>query len=129
MTKRLVINVGFVTNSSSVVYHFPKALWEHPRVQALARAYGIDKEGYIGSVWYRSDCESVAVSREEKEALRSAFMDNEYGTPPGIDVDNEGPIVVYGDEYDGLAQTLVSLASSLHQEDPSLPDLVGEDFH
>ena len=66
MKKTLRINTGFITNSSSVVHHFPQELWEHPEVQALAKTYGLDTEGYIGKdLWNRARCESVAITQEE----------------------------------------------------------------
>jgi len=129
--KTLGINIGFITNSSSVVHHFPLAMWEHPRVQAFAKAYGIDKNGYIGdNLWHRGQCESIAITREEKIHLQAELSNEDGYRTPSIDVDNDGPIIVYGDEYNGLAQTLDRLMRALHNEDQEkYPYISGDEYN
>lgn len=121
--KRISITAGFITNSSSVVYHFPRHLWEHPQIQAFAEVYGITEQGYVSDqLWNRARCDSVALTQEEKEKLRKGFLDSKYGSVE-LDTDHDGPLIVYGDEYQGLAHSLVNLAKDLaSEEDVSPPE-------
>jgi len=111
--KIIGMNVGFITNSSSVVYHFPKEVLEHKSVKHLIESYNIGN-GYIGSdMWHRGQCESIATTKETKKALKDqmksdylslGYGDEYYG--PQIDDEDDSIVIVYGDEYDGLAQEL-----------------------
>lgn len=103
--KRLTVNVGFITNSSSVVHWFPRAVLEDPEVRAFVEAYEIGG-GFLGEeIWNKSACGSFVVSAEQREALRAALNDGEYGG--GHAVGGEGEVaVVYGDEYSSVASEL-----------------------
>lgn len=117
MAMRLSANLGFITNSSSAVYHFPRALFEDPQVQAFIKAYGIDN-GFVGSeLWHRGECDTFAVTREQKEAVAYELIHgSEYSSHPGINVDNDDVVVIYGDEYSGLTQELASLFKKVGQK-------------
>lgn len=111
MSKRMVINDGFVTNSSSCVYQISKEVLEHPDVQAFFDLYGIE-DGYVGrNLWSRGDCESIAVSESKQKKVQERLKNGAWGDyeGPHVDVDDDQILVVYGDEYDGVAQELVRL--------------------
>lgn len=115
MALHLSMNIGFVTNSSSMVYHIPRALIEHPSVQAFMKAYEIE-DGFIGiDLWHRGYCATVAITREQKLEVRKKLHDSDYGTPPPIATDNEEEIViVIGDEHETIAKRLVGLLERLN---------------
>ncbi len=121
MPRFISINVGFVTNSSSVVYHFPKEILEHPDVAAFLSKMSIE-DGFVGSdMWDRYRCESFAVTKTQKEAVRSDMLHgsgSEYCTGAGINTDTDEVIVVFGDEYPGVAMTLCEIISkAMNRED------------
>lgn len=107
MPKQLSINIGFVTNSSSVVYHFPRALLEDDKIQSFIRAFEIEG-GYVGEeMWNRSTCSTFAVTKEQKALAVERLKDTEYGGGPSIDVEDENTVVIiYGDEYNNITSIL-----------------------
>lgn len=54
--KRLAINVGFITNSSSCVYCFPQEILDDPEVSGFLNAYGFTQDivgaGHRGSITF-----------------------------------------------------------------------------
>jgi hypothetical protein len=109
MPKQISINIGFVTNSSSVVHHFPKELLQHPKIVAFLKAFEID-EGFVGSdLWHRGECATFAVTKEQKEAARSQLQNTDYGPGPAIDVDGDDFVVIYGDEHRSITATLLDV--------------------
>lgn len=108
MPKLIGINIGFITNSSSMVHHFPKKLLEDPAVKAFLSAFECE-DGFIGDdLWHRGQCGSFAVTREQKEKIQHELTNNEYGAHgPSIAVDDDEQIVVvYGDEHPDLAMQI-----------------------
>lgn len=103
--KRISINIGFITNSSSVVHNFPRDLLEDPDVAAFVKAYGLERGLMPEDLWYRSQCTTVAMTKEQKTDLKDLFADNEYGSSYKIDCheNDDNIVVVYGDEYDSIA--------------------------
>jgi len=117
MTLEVSINIGFITNSSSVVHHFPRELLELPEIKEFLRVMGIDG-GYVGrNLWNRGECATIAITREEKletlAELRSINEDGDDYTVPEIDVDGDTVVIVYGDEYESVASTLASMLSQI----------------
>lgn len=109
MPKMIGVNIGFVTNSSSVVYHFPAEVLSHPDVKAFIEALEI-RDGFVGEdLWNRGLCETFAVTKEQKAKVARELQDSEYCRGPAINVDSNEVVVIYGDEYPGLAMTLASL--------------------
>jgi hypothetical protein len=115
MALRLGINIGFVTNSSSVVYHFPVEVLSDPTIQAFLNAFEISG-GFVGAeMWHRGACASFAVTREQKEELNRKFNsinDGEevsYTNVPQAPLDDNTVTLVYGDEYTSLASNLTHL--------------------
>lgn len=114
MALRLGINTGFVTNSSSVVYHFPTEVLQDPMVQAFLRSFEVSG-GFVGSeMWHRGACASFAVTREQKEELNQKFNsineeEETYTNVPQAPLDEGTVTLVYGDEYTSLASTLSHL--------------------
>lgn len=111
MPKIIGINIGFVTNSSSMVYHFPKSLLDDPQVKAFLVAFEAEA-GFVGSdMWNRSECATFAVTREQKEAAQADLNREGYEDyrPPGIDLDDETVTVIYGDEHPGLASMICQM--------------------
>ena len=112
--KRLTINVGFITNSSSAIHWFDKKVLEAPEVKAFIEAYEL--KGYVGEVWYRSNCDTFAPDKETKEQLVAALSQEGYSVPH-IDPNDDKVVVIYGDEYDSMTKALCELLSSVARRD------------
>ena len=111
MPKMLGLNIGFITNSSSAVYHFPRSLLAHPTVKKFIDTFELS-EGFVGSnLWSRDTCTTIAMTREQKMAVKAAVADSEYGTPPAIDTDDDSVVIIYGDEYESIARSLANVMS------------------
>lgn len=115
--KQVGINIGFITNSSSVVYHFPRELLKDKNVAAFIEAMGI-QDGFVGSnLWDRGDCETFATTKEQKAEALKALAEYDWGlgddfkpNHPPIPVNEDDRIVVViGDEYPGLTMTLAQM--------------------
>ena len=117
MPMKLSINIGFVTNSSFAVHHFPRQLLDHPEVSAFIEAYEI-AQGFIGSsLWHRSACSTVAMTQEQKKQVVEAFQtEEEYFRPPGINTESDEVVVIYGDEHESVARSLSRLMRAAADE-------------
>lgn len=125
MAKFVSITVGFITNSSSVVHHFPRALLEQPEIKAFLEAFEI-QDGFVGSeIWNRSSCGSFAVTKEQKAQILAELNHSDYGGGYNVDVDGDSVVVVYGDEYSDIASILHHM---LWQTATSLGIAAGESF-
>ncbi len=106
---KVSMNIGFVTNSSSCIHHFPSEVLRHPKIQAFLKIFAIE-DGFVSEELFdRSLCTTVAVSRDQKAAVQTALNsedpeDLEDG--PFIDVESDEVVVIFGDEYDSIAKTL-----------------------
>ena len=116
------INLGFITNSSSVVHHFPLELLEHAEIAAFMKAMGIET-GFVGrELWSRSDCATIAVSRTQKlearDKIQSFYEDDDEGLGgPTINADDPSTfVIIYGDEYESVASTLASMLRAVAHE-------------
>lgn len=105
--KRLSFNLGHVTNSSSMVYWFPREILEDPEISAFLEAYDLGKGWVGGDLFSRSGNHSFIVTREQRlEAIaqfEAAVDDDWTPTFPTIDPDDDAVIVIYGDEYSTTA--------------------------
>ena len=111
MAKHISINVGFITNSSSVVHHFPREVLEDPDVQAFMKTYEVEG-GFVGSdMWHRGQCDTFAITQKQKRAVQTDLLSYEDCSSPGINVDSDDIVIVYGDEYSNLVQGLCDLIS------------------
>lgn len=111
MPKMIGINIGFVTNSSSMVYHFPKSLLDDPQVKTFLEAFEA-VDGFVGDdLWSRRDCATFAVTRDQKKEANDKLHQDGYEEyhPPGIDMSEETVTVIYGDEHPGLASTICQM--------------------
>ncbi len=111
MTKRLIINVGFITNSSSAIHWFPKELLGDPDVKAFMEAYGLSS-GYVGDeLWNRGSCESIAITKEQLQNVNEQLSNSEYSSNPGgVNPDDDSTfVIIYGDEYQSVTSELASL--------------------
>jgi len=116
MPKQISISVGFVTNSSSVVHHFPRELLDHPKVKAFIEKFEL-QDGFVGEdLWHRAQCGSFLVTPDQKaEVARSFSGDNDISdddyqcTGPAVDTDPGQVVLIYGDEYESIARSLCSL--------------------
>lgn len=109
MPKMLGLNIGFITNSSSAVYHFPRSLLAHPKVKKFIETFELS-DGFVGSdLWRRDTCTTIAMTREQKKEASAKLADSEYCTPPAIDVDDDSVLIIYGDEYESIARSLASV--------------------
>lgn len=93
--KRLAINIGFITNSSSCIYWFPKEILEDPTVDAFLSAYGF-KQDFIGESLSRSCCATFTCTLEGwntmADRLSGGFQTIRPGEPGDV-------IIMYGDEH------------------------------
>lgn len=123
----LSMQAGFITNSSSVVYHFPKEALDHPQIKAFLERYGITN-GFVGeNLWHRGRCGSVAINREQKQEVLDKLRRYDYSFP-NIEVENEDfAVIVYGDEYTSLASTLSELLQNVCEDMRSR--MHGEDYN
>ena len=125
MPKRISINVGFITNSSSCIYYFPKEVLEDQEVKDFISKYGME-EGFVGEIWYRSSCDSFLVTSDQKLEAQMELEDSEYCRVTGvIDPNNDGAYVLFGDEYQNtvhiLNQVLSRALDRLRAANPNLP--------
>jgi len=110
------MSLGFVTNSSSMVHHFPNALLEDPKVAAFLRAFDV-AQGYVGDdLWHRGLCETIAITPAQKEDVNRQLTENEYGASIRVSTDTDEFIVIYGDEYSSMASTLCDLLRTVCDE-------------
>jgi hypothetical protein len=124
------INVGFVTNSSSMVYHFPRELLNDPKIKGFLKAFEIE-EGFVGSdLWDRGQCGTLAITREQKEEAHQQLANAEYGHA-GLGLvhlaNDDEVTVIYGDEYNDLAACLGNMLEALCR-DRGIP-LSGRDYN
>jgi hypothetical protein len=126
---QLGINIGFITNSSSVVFHFPKELLSDPGIAAFLRAFEV-QDGYVGrDLWDRGDCGTLAISRDQKKLASAMLLELEYGNPPGIDVTDDSTFVlIYGDEHRDITAVLHDMLRDL-MEKQGLPEIEGEEYN
>ena len=121
--KKLAINTGYTTNSSSRVVHIPKDLLEDPDIQAVLEKYEVE-DGYVGdNLWHRAKCETLALTKEQKrkakDQLQNHGYDHEPTAIPRIDVgDEDKAVLVYGDEYNGIVQTILGMIRRKMDEHP-----------
>jgi len=119
--KKLTAVTGFITNSSSVVYHFPMSALENPKIKLFMERNGlIDSDGschgFIGDdLWNRAYCSSIVFTADEKQGAITNLRgdDAEYYCPPVIDMQSDDFVIIYGDEYESLAADFAHL---LHDE-------------
>lgn len=116
MPKMLGINIGFVTNSSSVVYHFPRELLAHPDIAKFIAAFELDS-GFVGEdLWRRDICSTIAMTKEQKAEVDRKMRESDYGTTPAINVEDDSVVIIYGDEYESIASTLAHMLQRLANE-------------
>lgn len=111
--KRVTINIGFITNSSSVVFWIPKQVLEDPDVAAFISKYEL-QDGYISDdLWSRSTCGSFAVTQEQRQQIKQELTGSAYGIKEAVfDVGEDNVVAVYGDEYDNVSSELAFLLRS-----------------
>lgn len=111
------INIGFITNSSSVVHHFPREMLAHPTISAFMVAMGIE-DGFVGdNLWDRGGCTTVAITKEQKEeAWEKLQTESEHCRAPGIDTKGDDIVLIYGDEYESVAASLAGLMGQVAHE-------------
>jgi hypothetical protein len=116
--KKLAINTGFTTNSSSRVVHVPQEVLDLDPVRDFMETYNIE-DGFIGDhLYYRSSCGSLLVSRDQKETaqkrLDEFWEDSEFEpNTPDIRPDEEDKaVIIYGDEYTTIASELLQIIES-----------------
>ena len=107
--KRLMVTTGFVTNSSSMICGFDRALLEDEEVQAFLTAFEIS-EGYIGKdLWHRGECGSILLTEAQKEQANADLAASDYGHVSVGDPKSPEVVVIYGDEYEDLAAAFAHL--------------------
>lgn len=110
---KISFNLGFVTNSSSAIFHFPNLLLKDQRVINFLSKFEID--GYVSdNLWDRSACTTIALTKEQKVQAFINLRDNDYG--PHINIDSDEFVVIYGDEGVSLANTFAHLLRDICEE-------------
>lgn len=127
------INSGFVTNSSSMVYHVPREFFDHPQVKKFMEVYEIS-EGFVGeNLWGRSTCGTLAMTKEQKQEVVRNFRQPGYEDfrHPAIDVESDEVVIVLGDEHNQIVNMLVHLINRTRSPtgDGWEDRLSGEDFN
>lgn len=127
MAKHLSINVGFITNSSSVVHHFPREVLNDPRVQGFLKVFEIENGFIGGNMWHRGDCDTFAITREQKLDVQNALRHSDFGSEysscgPGIDTESDEIVIAYGDEYSNLVHALTALIQKVLEEQGVQPE-------
>lgn len=109
---KISMNMGFVTNSSSVVHHFPKEVLKDPRVQAFLEAFEV-QDGFVGvNLWRRSECTTIALTKDQKRKVQDELNNNECESRGlSINAESDEIVIIYGDEYSSIASSLVHLMS------------------
>lgn len=114
MAKRISITTGFITNSSSVVYFFKKEALEHPKVKTFMEKFDV-QDGFVGDIWYRSRCASIAVTRAQIEEVRDQLNDPDWSAHcPSVPEDEA--LLVYGDEYESLPSDLLDILREVEND-------------
>lgn len=130
MPKMLAINIGFVTNSSSMVYHFPKSLLNDPKVKTFLDAFEV-ADGFVGEdLWHRGLCATFAVTKEQKQEADAKLNQPGYEDyrPPGIDLSDDTVTVIYGDEHPGMASIICSMLKEA-AERAGIKDYGGSEYN
>lgn len=117
MAKRLIINMGFITNSSSAIHWFPKEVLDDPDVKTFMEAYGLTG-GYVGDdLWSRDTCESVLLNAAQHDQARtdlnSGYGDGDAGDRLVGNGADGGITIIYGDEYESVTSELAHLLSAV----------------
>lgn len=115
MTLRLSGNLGFVTNSSSAIHHFPAEVLQDPAVQGFIEQFQIEG-GFIGSdLWHRGECATFVTTKGQKQEVVRRLNNIDFDDCirlPGVNTDDDSVLVIYGDEYQSIASSLSSLMQS-----------------
>lgn len=120
---RLSATLGFITNSSSAIHHFPREVLDHPTVQHFLKTFEIEGGFVSDNLWHRGECTTVAITQEQKAEVRRQLVENEYDArAPAIDVESDEVVVIYGDEYTSIASQFADLCcqalAEVHGGDP-----------
>lgn len=98
--KFLSVNIGHITNSSSVVYSFPKEILDNEEIQFILEAYEIPDNMIGEELWNTYLCHSFVSTEEGWSLLNRRLGDNRTGNGHGVDIGKKGDVVfVYGDNY------------------------------
>ena len=97
--KRLSINVGHITNSSSCVYSFPKALLEDEEVQTFLKAYDFWGKDYIGRHVGRG-AKTLTQTEEGWATVQAEFAEDFYGGSPHLGEKGDLLIISGDDGYE-----------------------------
>jgi hypothetical protein len=110
---RITINIGFITNSSSVVHYYPKEILEDPEVKFFLTTYGIEGGYASDDVLYRSSCDSMLLTDQQKTHADIQLREAEtHYTVSAKDHANE-VILIYGDEYTSITSELATLLNKV----------------
>ena len=110
--RHLSVNIGFITNSSSCIYHFPKEILDDIQVQAFIKAHEM-QNGYVGSdLWHRALCSSFLVTTDQKQRAKNELSAEEYAEATAgshVDPADTGVYLIYGDEYSSETHILCGI--------------------
>lgn len=117
--KFISANIGFITNSSSCVHCFPIDLLDDPNVAAVIEAYNL-QNGYLpDSLTHRGICDSVLVTKEQKDEVLQFISENEYFNKEqwtGALHTPDTLVITYSDESESLARVLCEALSQAQQK-------------
>lgn len=116
MKYEITLGIGHTTNSSSCIHFFPKEILKHPLLASFLERYEISG-GFVGEdLWDRSVCDSLLLTEEQKEEADKVLNSMEVFHPPSV-VGNPGEfVVIYGDEYSGIAQIFAEMCEDVCKE-------------
>lgn len=111
--KKLSLNLGHVTNSSSMVFWFPREILEDEEVRAFLEAFDLTK-GWVGAdLSCRIGCRSFLLTKEQKQTA-AASVDGCYREPV-INLDGDEVVVIYGDEHSDATAHVAEVLSAACQ--------------
>lgn len=114
MKYEITLGLGHTTNSSSCIHFFPKEILKHPLLASFLERYEISG-GFVGEdLWMRSTCDSILLTEDQKEEADKDL--NSLEGSPSV-VGNPGEfVVIYGDEYSGIAQIFAEMCEDVCKE-------------
>ena len=113
--RRLTVNIGFITNSSSVIHWFDGAILKDPEVQAFIDAYELSAGSIGENLWNRARCGSLLTTEDQFAQVREDLADeigsNNIVQNGGVATRNGGVAIIYGDEYATIFSELAHVMS------------------
>lgn len=117
MKYEITLGLGHTTNSSSCIHFFPKEILKHPLLVSFLERYEISG-GFVGEdLWSRSTCDSLLLTEEQKnQANKDLKSLDGFHAPSVVEGGQEEFVVIYGDEYSGVASIFAEMCEDVCKE-------------